>query len=400
MLRIATISTAKRLSAVVSTTALGTIVYACCNSNSTSDISYCSYTRSNSLRLKDQIDLSIVSKSHGQTSDNPKNGEKPVGLPSQDIENQEKGQNIMEKILPISQASLRAMRLISTVVMIIIEYKLDSFKQMVNEAIETSGYEDIVGTVREDLKRQKLERNVQEKLKELQNTQKRYTQPTKNGQSNESKREELRKDVHDAAEMLGQAEHELSEYIHENEHLVGKSTGVHARAAMRLRDLCRYNGGTYIKVGQHVANLDHLLPDDYITILHELFGSCPVSSYEDVREVIKEELGAYPEDVFQQFEKEPIASASLAQVHIAKEKETGRKLAVKVQHRGLRETSKGDLLALETVVRLVDSLFDEFKFGWTVDEIAPNVSVYYIICSLYHHKRMRYHYLVSCMTLL
>jgi aarF domain-containing kinase len=89
--------------------------------------------------------------------------------------------------------------------------------------------------------------------------------------------------------------------------------------------------------------------------------------------VILEELGDYPEHIFDSFEEEPIASASLAQVHIAREKLTGRKLAIKVQHRGLRETSKGDLLALESIVRVIDRVFDEFKWGWIVDEIAPNL---------------------------
>ncbi len=56
-----------------------------------------------------------------------------------------------------------------------------------------------------------------------------------------------------------------------------------------------------------------------------------------------------------------IASASLAQVHTAICKETGKKLAIKVQHKGLRETSKGDLLAMSTVVMLADQLFEDFK---------------------------------------
>jgi len=147
---------------------------------------------------------------------------------------------------------------------------------------------------------------------------------------------------------------------------------VHERAARRILDLCRTNGGTYIKVGQHLANLDHLLPEAYIRTLQSLFGDAPVTEYEHVREVIKEELGNYPEQLFQEFQEVPIASASLAQVHVARDFQ-GQKLAIKVQHCGLRETSKGDLLALEYVVRLVDGLFEDFKWGWICDEIAPNL---------------------------
>ena len=69
----------------------------------------------------------------------------------------------------------------------------------------------------------------------------------------------------------------------------------------------------------------------------------------------------------------PTASASLAQVHTATCKETGKKLAIKVQHRGLRETSKGDLLAMGTVVMLADAIFEEFKFGWICEELTPQL---------------------------
>ena len=104
--------------------------------------------------------------------------------------------------------------------------------------------------------------------------------------------------------------------------------------------------------------------------MSELFDDAPVSKYSDVCEVVKEELGFYPEELFESFSEEPIASASLAQVHIAYEKGTGRKLAVKVQHRGLRETSVGDLKALEMVVRTVEGVFQEFSYGWIVVSVS------------------------------
>ena len=68
-----------------------------------------------------------------------------------------------------------------------------------------------------------------------------------------------------------------------------------------------------------------------------------------------------------------ISLHSLAQVHTARCKETGRKLAIKVQHKGLRETSKGDLFAVTTVVRIAEKLFDEFNLGWICDEMTPQL---------------------------
>lgn len=64
-----------------------------------------------------------------------------------------------------------------------------------------------------------------------------------------------------------------------------------------------------------------------------------VSSYDSVRRTIQEEFGVPLEEMFTQFDEVPIASASLAQVHLAYDKQ-GRKCAVKVQHEGLREGSK------------------------------------------------------------
>ncbi len=384
MLRIAASTTLKRCSAVVSTTALGTIVYTqsplsssqskpnWCSKNIDS-ISYCSWTQpldSSSLRLQNENDQVINNKDEKERTKNNNNGTEGGDnalLDQGDVD------IMLNQIRPIAQASLRAMRLVTTVVMIVLEYKMDYYKLRMNEVIVSSGYDGILGKINNnDLKRQKLEENVQNKLKELQEAQRKYANPVKDKEGDE--REDMRTAVHVAAEKLGQSEQELLEFMEAE----ATSSTVHARAAKRLRDLCRVNGGTYIKVGQHVANLDHLLPPDYINTLQSLFSNCPTTSYDDVREVVREELGNYPEAIFESFEKEPIASASLAQVHVATEKGTGRKLAVKVQHRGLKETSRGDLLALETVVRLVDHLFDEFKWGWIVDEIAPNVSTRYL----------------------
>lgn len=89
--------------------------------------------------------------------------------------------------------------------------------------------------------------------------------------------------------------------------------------------------------------------------------------------VIEEDLGKHPDELFDAFAPEPIASASLAQVHVAYDKATGRKLAIKCQHRGLRETSSGDVFALTVVIRTLERTFNGFTWGWIVDEIAPHL---------------------------
>ena len=108
---------------------------------------------------------------------------------------------------------------------------------------------------------------------------------------------------------------------------------VHHRNAVRLRDMCAANQGLYIKLGQHLAMLDHILPEEYHYHLSSLLSNTPQSSWASVRRVIKQELGAYPEELFERIETTPIASASLAQVHVAYDK-NGNKLAIKCQHEG------------------------------------------------------------------
>ena len=58
---------------------------------------------------------------------------------------------------------------------------------------------------------------------------------------------------------------------------------VHNRCAIRLRDMCAQNLGVYIKLGQHIAMLDHVFPEEYHNHLSTLLARTPQSSYESVR---------------------------------------------------------------------------------------------------------------------
>ena len=151
-------------------------------------------------------------------------------------------------------------------------------------------------------------------------------------------------------------------------------TECHARGAQRLLQLCMANGGIYIKLGQHIAMLDYLLPAEYVyTMRAHLLDRCPVSDWNSVRKTITEDLGAPPEALFLDFTPTPIASASLAQVHIARCKETGKKLAVKVQHRGLRDTSSVDIAMISAVVRTVKWIAPDVDYLWLVNEVETNL---------------------------
>ena len=174
---------------------------------------------------------------------------------------------------------------------------------------------------------------------------------------------ETRKLMDSTAEALGQLSSQSQLGGGGGSSSANPLSACHQRCATRLRDMCAQNRGCYIKLGQHLAMLDHILPREYNETLTSLLANTPRSSIAAVRRVIKEDLGASPEELFASFEEEPIASASLAQVHVAVTKE-GKKVAVKVQHEGLREGSVGDMYAITVLVDFVSRMFDGFSYNW------------------------------------
>lgn len=287
--------------------------------------------------------------------------------------------------LPTVEAIVRATRLVTTAAVMAADYQLYHLQR--NSALLRQIYsmacDNNDGGADTINKRRRLEDKIEQLERDLEQAQHEYVNSKPSSTINDgkdasdpstlSKQTLAKRDQKEAmmniASNLADAQEELAS-IDEGGSI---PDSVHQRNAQRLLELCRTNGGTYIKVGQHLANLDLLLPEEFIQTLGSLFDDAPVSSYEDVCQVVNEELGAFPTELFDDFSEKPIASASLAQVHTATCKDTGRKLAIKVQHRGLRETSKGDLFAMATVVNLADKLFDDFNFMWICEEIAPQL---------------------------
>ncbi|XP_004699113.1 aarF domain-containing protein kinase 1 isoform X1 [Echinops telfairi] len=147
---------------------------------------------------------------------------------------------------------------------------------------------------------------------------------------------------------------------------------VHLRSARRLCELCCANRGTFIKVGQHLGALDYLLPTEYTSTLKVLHSQAPQSSMQEVRQVIREDLGKEIHDLFVSFDDTPLGAASLAQVHKAVLRD-GRTVAVKVQHPKVQAQSSKDILLMEVLVLAVKQLFPEFEFMWLVEEAKKNL---------------------------
>ncbi|XP_042519610.1 putative ABC1 protein At2g40090 [Macadamia integrifolia] len=148
---------------------------------------------------------------------------------------------------------------------------------------------------------------------------------------------------------------------------------VHARSARRLQELCFKNGGIYIKLGQHLGQLEYLVPEEYVqTMRTSMLNRCPVSSYDRVCDVFRKELGGMPDEIFAEFDPVPLASASLAQVHSARTHD-GKKVAVKVQHTHMTDTVAADQATVDLIVRTLHRFFPSFDYRWLVDEIRETL---------------------------
>ena len=150
-------------------------------------------------------------------------------------------------------------------------------------------------------------------------------------------------------------------------------TDVNQRSANRLLDLCNKNGGVFIKVGQHIGALDYLLPEEYVQTLKVLHARAPRMDLNDVYAVLEEDLGQNPKDLFDEFQDEPLGTASLAQVHKAKLKDTGEEIALKVQHRYVKQHSWVDIYTCDFLVRAVGYVFPQFEFMWLAEEMKKNL---------------------------
>lgn len=148
---------------------------------------------------------------------------------------------------------------------------------------------------------------------------------------------------------------------------------VHQRSAERLLRLCCVNGGAFIKVGQHVGALDYLLPDEYVRTLRVLHSKAPASPLHSVLQVLREDLGTDPEELFSGFSEHPIGAASLAQVHRATLRSSGETVAVKVQHPSVLGNSLVDMATMELLVNIVARLFPEFSLMWLAEETKRNL---------------------------
>ncbi|MCB0220952.1 MAG: AarF/ABC1/UbiB kinase family protein [Chrysiogenetes bacterium] len=119
-------------------------------------------------------------------------------------------------------------------------------------------------------------------------------------------------------------------------------------------------GPTFVKLGQILSTRPDLVPASLIDELTSLQDQVPVFAWEQVKEQVERELGRPISEVFEEFSETPLASASIAQVHVAKLKD-GEEVVVKVQRPGIQPQIEADVEIMAFLAKQLEANFPETK---------------------------------------
>jgi len=122
----------------------------------------------------------------------------------------------------------------------------------------------------------------------------------------------------------------------------------------RVRRAMEEMGPTFIKLGQILATRVDLFSPEWITEFEKLQDQAPSVAFEEIHQQLEEDLGCAPEDVFNELCTEPLAAASIAQVHRAKLQD-GTEVIIKVRRPGIRPTVEADLRLLARLVDIIEA---------------------------------------------
>ncbi len=147
---------------------------------------------------------------------------------------------------------------------------------------------------------------------------------------------------------------------------------LHERSAERMYQMCVDMRGGVLKLGQFVSARVDLLPQAYIDSLGRLQDQVPPVPFEDIAARIEAELGAPLAELFAEIEEEPLAAASLAQVHGAVTHD-GTRVAVKVQVPGIEDIIEVDMAALRVLAAIVKDLLPGTDMNTVAKELSRSV---------------------------
>ncbi|XP_050270103.1 uncharacterized protein LOC126714139 isoform X1 [Quercus robur] len=148
---------------------------------------------------------------------------------------------------------------------------------------------------------------------------------------------------------------------------------VHLRSAKRILKLCEANKGFYVKAGQFVAAVRQV-PKEYSSTLSSLQDQAVPCHFKAIKKVLISNLGQDLSEIFLSLDEQPIAAASIAQVHHGILKDH-KEVAIKVQYPGLEDLMKLDTSTMSFLSKSIAWLLPEYRFQWLVSEFVEAISL-------------------------
>lgn len=130
--------------------------------------------------------------------------------------------------------------------------------------------------------------------------------------------------------------------------------------AVRVRRALEELGPTFVKLGQVLATRVDMFPPCWIAEFEKLQSNVPPVPFEDLLPELVNALGASPLDIFLEVQTEPVAAASIAQVHLARLKD-GSEVVLKIRRPGIRQKIEADLRILAQIASLLESEIPEMR---------------------------------------
>ncbi len=146
----------------------------------------------------------------------------------------------------------------------------------------------------------------------------------------------------------------------------------HLWSANKFYEAAVKNQGLLIKTGQFLGSRPDVLPDAYVDVLSTLHDEVPPETFANIKRVIETELGRPLEEIFVEFDEQPVASASLAQVHRAVLTD-GRVCAVKVQYPGIEHIVDIDLANMTFFIGVLNKLDRSMDYRFVAEEMRKHI---------------------------